>query len=202
MAEKIIIIGCGGHAKVVTSLACQSGYEIVGFLDDRYSEDAFLGYPVLGKIENCMKYKSQCHFAVAIGDNATRARIMSRYDLRYPTLVHPNAYVASTAVLEMGTMVMVGAIVNDDAHIGKGCILNSGCVVEHDCLLGDYVHISPKAVLCGTVHVGCNVHIGAAAVVRNNQKIGADILVGAGAAVVSDLEETGIYVGVPAKRMQ
>lgn len=202
MVEKIIVIGCGGHAKVVTTLACQSGYEIAGFLDDRYSEDTFLGYPVLGKIENCLEYKEQCCFVVAIGDNAVRARIMSQYDLRYPVLIHPKAYVARTATIGTGTMVMVGAVVNDFACVGKGCILNSGSIVEHDCVLEDYVHISPGVVLCGTVHVGQNVHVGAATVVRNNQSIGADILVGAGAVVVNDLEETGVYVGIPAKRME
>ena len=97
---------------------------------------------------------------------------------------------------------MANAVINPFAKVGKHCIINTACVVEHDNQIADYVHISPGAVLAGTVSVGELTHIGAKAVVRNNISITSECVVGAGAAVVKEIDEKGVYAGVPARRIK
>ena len=97
---------------------------------------------------------------------------------------------------------METTVIKTSARIGKHCIINTGAVIEHDNFLQNYVHVSPNAALAGTVHVGERVHVGVGACVKNNTNITADVTVGAGAAVVKDITEAGVYVGVPARRMR
>jgi len=201
MSEKLVIIGAGGHAKVILDIALKCGFDILGFLDDNATEE-ILGYSVLGKVSDCVKLDKDVWFVVAIGNNQIREKITEAYNLKYATLIHPSAQIGIDVKIGSGTVVMANAVVNPSANIGKGCIINSGSIVEHDCEMGDYSHISPAAVLCGTVKVGKKVHIGGAAVVKNNIKICSDVTVGIGAAVTKDITQKGIYIGVPARKMK
>ena len=85
--------------------------------------------------------------------------------------------------------------------MGKGVIINTAATVDHDCKISDYVHVAVGAHLAGNVEVGSGTWIGAGAVVSNNIHICENVTVGAGAVVVSDIEERGTYVGVPARKV-
>lgn len=200
MSRKLVIIGASGHGKVLLDIALKDGYEVVGFLDDNEKAQPVLGYPVLGRTADLVKYQADCSFVIAIGANHIRERIASQYEVTWATLIHPAAVIGMDVEIGEGTVVMANAVINPSARIGKHCIINTGAVVEHDNQLEDYVHLSPKAVLAGTVAVGRRSQIGAGACVRNNLTITADVLVGAGAAVVKDIDEAGIYTGVPARK--
>ena len=94
--RKLVIFGGGGHAKVVADIAMKNGFEIEGFLDDNDSVSSVMGYPVLGKIDDCVKFKETCAFAIGIGNNAVRKKIFEKYaDFEYPVLVHPTARLQS-----------------------------------------------------------------------------------------------------------
>ena len=199
--EKVVVIGAGGHGKVVADIIRKSGDRVVGFLDDGKGEGTdFFGSKILGKTEDAEKF-SNYSFIIAIGNNKVRERI-AQMRLKFYTAIHPAAVIAEGARLGEGTAVMACAVINPDTVIGKHCIINTGAVVEHDCILGDYVHISPGAVLCGTVNVAERSWVGAGAVVKNNQNICEDVVIGAGATVVGRIAESGVYVGVPAKKIK
>ncbi len=199
MCKKIILIGAGGHGKVIADIIEKSGDKLIGFLDDKAQCDNVMGYPILGKIDNCTNY-SDCEFLISIGNNAVRKKIAEKYTyLKYYTAIHPNAVIANSAKIECGSCVMANAVINAAARIGKHCIVNTCASIDHDCAIANYVHISPNAVLCGNVNVGEQTHIGAGVVVKNNITIGEKITVGVGAAVVKDLKNSGVYVGIPAR---
>lgn len=200
MSKDLIILGAGGHAKVVADIAIKSGYNLRGFLDDNAKADKILNIPVLGNIQDCLKF-SDCQFVIGIGSNAVRKTLSEKYALNYATLIHPSAQIGLDVKLSAGTVVMANAVINSSAVIGRHSIINTASVVEHDCSVGDFVHISPRAVLCGTVRVGDNVHIGTGAAVINNKTICGDCIIGAGATVVKNITEKGTYIGVPAKLM-
>ena len=192
MSKKVIVIGAGGHSKVIADIIQKSGDILVGYLDDAQSD-------VLGKVRDCVKYPD-CYFVIAIGNNHVRKNISQQYsNIKYYTAVHPSAVIGADVTIGEGTVVMANAVVNPSTSIGKHCIINTGTIVEHDNKISDYVHLSPRAVLCGTVVVGECCHIGAGVSVKNNITIGKDITVGVGAAVVHNLENAGIYVGIPAR---
>lgn len=204
MNEKVIIIGAGGHAKVVADIARKSGDTVLGFLDDDEGKKGkdFFGARILGNTSEYDKYISEACFIIAIGNNLVRKRIAESMTCRFYTAIHPTAVIAEGAEIGEGVCIAALAAVNPDAKVGKHAIINTCAVVEHDCRVGDYAHLSPNATMCGLSNVGECSWIGAGATVVNGKKICGDALVGAGAVVAKDIEASGTYVGVPAKILE
>ena len=195
-----MIIGAGGHGKVVADIAQKFGYTDISFLDDN-AQGSCLGFAVVGGLCDIEKYNDKkTDFFIAVGNNFVRKKIAEQYELNWATLIHPSAQIGSQVKLGCGCVVMPGAIINSCAEIGKHCIINTCAVVEHDNILEDYVHISPNAVLAGTVHIGTCTHIGIGAAVRNNVTICSDCMIGMGAVVVNNISEPATYLGIPAKK--
>ena len=198
--RKLAIIGASGHGKVVADIARRNGYKEIVFLDDNDSIHECGGYPVIGKSSEAGTIDAD--IIIGIGNAGIRKRIQeSILDEKLVTLIHPDAVVAEDVVIGAGTVVMAGAVINPGARIGKGCIINTCSSVDHDCEVGDYVHIAVGSHLCGTVTVGHGTWIGAGAIVSNNVSICPNCMIGAGAVVIKEIKESGIYVGVPAKRV-
>ena len=196
--KKLVIFGGGGHAKVVAEIAIKNGFEIAGFLDDNEAVSTVMGYPILGKIDDCIKFKDTCAFAIGIGNNAVRKKVFEKYpDFSYPTLIHPTASVGIETKIGKGTVVMPMVVVNACAEIGDFCVLNSASVVEHDCRVGDYCLIAPNVTMCGVSKIGNLVWLGAGSTVNQTVKICDGVTVGSGGVVTKDITEQGTYVGVP-----
>jgi len=200
MLNDVIILGAGGHAKVIADIVLSSGDCLLGFLDDHMT-DSVLGYPVLGTIEDYDKFQTTAKFVIGIGSNYIRKELSEKYQLSWQAAIHPNAIIGRDVIIGEGTVVMAGAIINPSSVIGKHCIINTGAIVEHDNRIGDYVHISPNATLCGTVQIGELSHIGSGVTVRNNVKICGECIIGVGAVVTKNIEKAGTYVGVPVRKL-
>lgn len=202
MNRSLLIVGAGGHGRVIADIAEQlDRYETIAFLDDVEPTRAMNYW---GKTSEASQYAKECDFIVAIGNNATRSRLQEGLLMMgcvLATLVHPSASVSKQAILGDGCVVMPGCVINTGAVIGKGGIVNTAATVDHDCQLGDYCHLSPGAHLCGTVKMGDLVWIGAGATVINNISIVSHTMVGAGATVIKEITEPGTYAGVPARRL-
>jgi UDP-perosamine 4-acetyltransferase len=202
--EPVVIVGAGGHAKVVIELLRAQGRAIAGLTDADPSPRSALDVPVLGE-DNALpglRAGGIRHAFVAIGDNAAReAAARKAIDLGF-TLVNalsPAAAISPTARLGQGVAVMAGAVINADAFIGDLAIVNSGAVVDHDCHLEPGCHVGPGAALAGGVRLGAGVLIGVGASVTPGRAIGARTIVGAGACVVADLPAGVVAIGVPAR---
>lgn len=202
MRNRLVIIGAGGHGKVVADLAVKNGYTDIVFLDD-HATGKCLQYPILGtSAETEALHDGNTDFVLAIGNNAARKKTAEAHPVNWVSLVHPSAQIGLGVTIGSGTVVLAGAVINACATVGRHCIVNTCSVVEHDDRIGDYVHLSPNAALGGTVRIGEGTHIGIGATVKNNIEICEGCTVGAGAVVVKQITEKGTYVGVPAKRMQ
>lgn len=200
--NKLIIIGAGGHGRVIADNALKNGYTDICFVDDCTVGDC-MGFPIVGTSNDIASLDDgKTDFVIGIGNNEVRKKISEKYDVPWATLVHPSAQIAINVSIDKGTVVMAGAVVNVCATIGKHCIINTSAVVEHDNVIEDYAHISPNVALGGTVSVGTSTHIGIGASVCNNVNICGDCIIGAGAVVINDVTENGIYVGVPARRIK
>lgn len=202
--KTIYIVGAGGHGRVVADIARLNDYNDIRFLDDAVNPDLKDRYVVAGTTQLLAQVSPGVAF-IAVGDNYVRERLFRQAEAlgwQLPNLVYPKAVVADSVVLEKGIVVMAGAVVNPDAVIEEGCIINTGATVDHDDRIGAFSHISVGAHLAGTVQVGRHAWIGAGSVVKNNCRIAEGTVVGAGAVVVKNIEEAGVYIGVPAKRMK
>lgn len=201
--KDVIIVGTGGHAKVVADIVLSARDHLVGFItgDDRIND--FMGWPVLGRDTEYGKFLDCC-FVIAVGDPGARERIAGSMEgVGWYTAIHPSASISAihTSIGE-GSVIMANAVINPCSQIGRHCIINSNATVEHDDQIEDLVHVSVGAELAGAVKVGRRTWIGVGAAVKNGIRICRDCMIGAGAVVVKDIEVPGTYVGVPARRVK
>lgn len=204
MKKNVVILGAGGHAKVVAEIVNKMGDNVVGFLDDDENiqgNEIYLGKKVLGKISDIDKYNDS-YVIFGIGSNRVRKMISERYNLKWYTAIHPSAVIANDIKIGEGTVVMPGVVINPGTRIGKHCIINTSSSLDHDNDIGDFVHISPGAHLAGTVVVKENCWICTGVSIINNITINRNNVIGAGSLVLNDIkEENGVYVGAPIRKI-
>ncbi len=215
MDTKLIILGAGGHGKVIADTARSCGWTVAGFVDradrGRIAEPGgakviALQSDFLEDLETSkLLPRDATAVTVAIGNNAVRldlTRQMQALGFDTPSLIHPSAIVSVSASVGQGTHILPGAIINASATIGDAVIINTGAIIEHDCKIAHGVHVSPGAVLAGEVQIGECSWVGAGAVIINQVKIGANAIVGAGAVVIRDVPDNSTVVGNPARILQ
>lgn len=200
-SRALCLYGAGGHGRVVARQAVQAGWQNVSFGDDFVKIGATVaGFPM---IYSAVADIGSEALLVCIGDNAIRQETQRRAveaGLYIETLiVDPQRYFGQPP--GKGTVVLAGSVVNDNATLGAGVIVNSSAVVEHDVKVGNFAHIAPGAILGGGSSVGDRSLIGTNATVLPMVKVNNDIVVGAGAVVTMNLEEPGVYAGVPARKL-
>jgi UDP-perosamine 4-acetyltransferase len=194
--KKIIVIGGGGHAKVLISILKKNAeFEVIGYTDPE-DKGTLLGIPYLGKdeiIPSVMAKENVQFAAMGVGSvnvNGYRERVFSNiksFGIEFPVIVSKDAIVNEEVELGDGTVVFDGAVVNSGSRIGAGVIINTNSTVEHDCVIGDFTHVAPGSTLCGEVNIGRNCMIGAGSTVIQSIKITANSLVRAGSVVVKNI---------------
>jgi sugar O-acyltransferase (sialic acid O-acetyltransferase NeuD family) len=213
MSLAVIIVGAGGHARVIADALLMRGAELLGFTDADPSRHGarMLGLPVLGDDSALARHDvARVVLANGIGgvggakDHARRAvqLRLTAAGWRFTTVIHAQAVVSSHAQLGAGVQILAGGIVQVGARIGEGCIVNTAAVVEHDVVLGDYTHVAPRAVVCGDVVIGADCHVGAGCVVRQGLRIADGTVIGVGAVVVKDCGTASVLVGIPARPLE
>lgn len=208
MEEKpLILVGGGGHCKSVIEAAESVGREIKGILDlPQYFGEDCLGYRVIGTDSNIPLYADECEFIVTLGfiknpehRDALHCMIEDAGG-KFGTVIASTAHVSKHAEIASGTVVLHNANINAGAKVGKGCIINTGANIEHDVTIGDYCHVSTGAMVNGDCIIGDSTFIGSGAVVANGVSVTDNVIIGAGAVVCSDINDSGTYVGVPARK--
>jgi sugar O-acyltransferase (sialic acid O-acetyltransferase NeuD family) len=205
MKNKLLIIGAGGHGKVVADIALKMNkWKSISFLDDNEDNTTSMGIKVIGTTSGLSKYINEYDILVGVGNNAARQKLhenLENLGASIPVLIHPNAVVGSEVEIGAGTVLMAGVVINCCTRIGKGCIINTGSTVDHDNCIEDFVHISPGVHLAGTVKVGQGSWLGIGSLVSNNINITSKCKIGAGGVVIEDITESGTYVGIPVRRI-
>jgi UDP-perosamine 4-acetyltransferase len=207
--EPIILLGGGGHARVLIDLLLESGsHTPAGILDPELEIGSQVkGVPVLGSDRELAQLRGQGiqHAVVAVG--STRSTQLRRtlfeqareLGFQQPPLVHPSAILAPSVSLAEGVQVMAGAIIQSETRLGAGVVVNTGARIDHDCQIEQHAFLAPGVILSGGVTVGENAFLGAGAVVIQGRQIGNNAVVAAGAVVVRDVEDGALVKGVPAK---
>lgn len=205
---RLIILGAGGHGRVVAESARTAGLDPIGFADDnpRLLHAVVLDLPVLGNTDHIEAGALPCDaLLLGVGDNRIRLALWRRFQggrLALPAVRHAHAWVSPSAKLGTGTVVMAAAVVQTNCRLGAAVIINTAASVDHDAVVGDGVHIAPGARLAGNVTVGDGTHIGIGASVIEGIHIGAGCLIAAGAVVVRDVPDGERVAGCPARTMK
>jgi sugar O-acyltransferase (sialic acid O-acetyltransferase NeuD family) len=199
--REVHVLGAGGHAKVLISALLEAGVKVAGIYDDDPTKRGteVLRVPVLDAIRELCHTKGG-RWVIGVGDNVTRRQIAARFaSADWLTVIHSKAYVHHSALLGPGTVVFAGAVIQPGARVGGHSIINTGATVDHDCVVGDFCHVAPGCNLGGAVTLAEGVFMGIGSVAIQNISVGAWTTVGAGAAVVTDLPDHVVAVGVPAR---
>lgn len=201
MQKPLILMGSGGHAKVLLETLRTLNYPLLGIADPNLSVgSALFGLTILGSDDVIAGYSpEEIELVNGIGalpkDNGLRVKLFNRFNqqgYRFKTVLNSTAIISPSAQFLVGVQVMAGAIIQADAHIANNSIINSGAIIEHDCRIGEHVHIAPRAVLSGGVEVSDHVHIGTGAVIIQGIKIGRGSIIGAGSVVTRHVDANQI----------
>jgi sugar O-acyltransferase (sialic acid O-acetyltransferase NeuD family) len=200
----VLIVGAGGHAKVIADILLLCGRRVLGFLDDQPElwGQTRLGLPVLGAVNNFLEYKPD-GLIIGVGDNSARRRIADSLNPAAQKLwcnaIHPRAVVAESVQLGHGIVIAAGAVVNADSRLGNHLIINTSASVDHDCTVADFAHVAPGVRLGGKVTVGQGAFLGIGSSLIPGLHIGAWTRLGAGSVLIQDLPDGVTAYGIPAK---
>lgn len=186
MSKPLLIVGAGGHGRVVAEAARLSGLKIAGFIDNEANRlpselDSIqvLGDDSLLPTLDSSKYS----FTVGVGMphiSDLRATIFSKMlklGFTSESIFHPSAVISPSAEIRAGTQILANAVVQAGAKIGPGVIVNTSAVIEHDCNIAEFCHIAPCAVVLSGASVGASSLIGANATVLPGSKVPPNYLV-------------------------
>lgn len=211
MSVPVIILGAGGHAKVLIEALLASSAVITGVVDPnlKLAESSILGVQVLGGDEVVNEFPpSEIQLVNGLGSvgfPVKRQQIFERFTsmgYNFATVIHPSVVIASDVVMGEGVQIMAGAVIQPGCIVGDNAIINTRASVDHDCNIGNHVHIAPGVTLSGGVTVGEASHIGTGATVIQGINIGGGCVIGAGALVLKDVPSFITVVGVPAKMVK
>lgn len=173
--EKVIIVGAGGHGRVVIDTALSNlNLEVIGFLDDGDIED-ILGVLKLGEISDIEKFK-EFKFHIAIGNNNLRKKLSKKIGIEnLITIIHPTAYICRDVEIGKGCFIGANTVVNSKNRLENSVIVNTGSIVEHDCILESYSHLSYGVLLGSGVTAKEEVYIEMGEVIKRGITVERDI---------------------------
>jgi len=208
----ILIIGGGGHGKVVADLVRASGGEVAGYCDADSGKLGVVVEPggarVICSQEDLLERIARGEplppgvdaVALGVGNNRQRWEIYRRLAAqRLPVLAHPSVVISPSARIGSGTVLVPGSVVNANSQVGAAVIVNTAATVGHDCQVADGVHVAPGANVCGGVSIGECTWVGAGSVIVPGVRVGRDVMIGAGAVVLRDVADGTTVVGNPAR---
>jgi len=200
--RQVIVLGAGGHAKVVANALRLSGQDIVGFIAPELKQGReFLGSTVLGDEQVLNSFSPDDVVLVngigAMPDKDARWRVASQMRERgysFASIIHPAAIIAPDVDLDEGVQVMAGSIIQPGVRVGRDTIINTGVLLDHDCQVEKECHLAPGVVCSGGVRVGEGVHLGTGSVVIQNVSIGRSSVIAAGSIIYRDVSESITFI--------
>jgi UDP-N-acetylbacillosamine N-acetyltransferase len=200
MKKTLVIYGCGGHSRSVADIVLANAeYESIFFVDDNAKENETLyGFRVLRQWTN---EAADCF--LAIGDNESRKRFLDNICEDYLiSIISRTAHIGYQANIGKGVLIGNFCHIGPEASIGKNTIINNGAVVEHEVKVGEHCHVGPNATISGRCKIEELVFVGVGATIIDYVNICSNVIIGAGATVVRDIDEPGVYVGTPVRKIK
>ena len=211
--EKIVIVGAGGFGREVEWLINRINkekptYEMVGFVDDGKEVGEQIGHSrVILNTDDLSKTSEKYNVVIAIANSRIRKMIAEKLvindNLSFPNLIDPSViYEEGELAIDKGNVICAGTIITVNISIGNFNIIDLDCTIGHDDILKNYITLYPSVNISGNVEVNDCVEIGTGTQIIQGLSIAENAIVGASAAVVKNIEESGTFVGVPAKKIK
>ena len=177
MTKPVIVLGGGGHAKVLIAILRRLNCRLLGIVDPNQTKGQLVhGLNVLGPDNAIFDYSNtEIELVNGVGslpkDKGLRACLFNTFNAqgyRFKTVIDPTALIAEDVELSHGVQVMTGVIIQVGAKIAENTILNSGAIIEHDCRIGRHVHIGTGATIIQGISIGANSIIGAGSAITQD----------------------------------
>jgi UDP-perosamine 4-acetyltransferase len=203
----LIILGGGGHARVLADCLRMTGCRVLGFTAPRRGPDLAPGIGWLGNDSVVDRHAPGSVELVnglgSTGPTGQRAALfeqMAGAGYRFAGVQHPAAILSGLDVeLGQGCQLLAGTLLGPGVRLGDNALINSRAVVEHDCRVGRHSHVATGAILCGGCDIGAGVHIGAGATLIQGITVGDGAIIAAGSVVTKDVESLTLVAGVPGR---
>lgn len=207
MVKPIIVVGAGGHCRVVLSiLAYYKEFRVVGIADRNldYKGEKICGSIIQYSWHDFIKLyqRNIRHAVIAVGNNKERKDLYSRLKkigFKIPSIVHPTALIEKNATLKDGNIVCMGAKIGSMVSIGSNCIVYTGSILDHESIIQNNVFIAPACAIAGRVKVKKNAYVGIGTTIKEKIIIGSNAIIGAGSVVIRDVSDNTVVMGSPAK---
>ena len=203
MANGLVILGCGGHARSVADVAISCGYKKIIFVDENAKSGEFIfGFPVFNEITNDLFFDYD--FFPGAGSSEKRIyqiSMLKEKKMKVVSIISPLASLGLGAEILDGVFVGHHAHIGPQAKIGTGIIVNTASIIEHESVIDDYSHVSVNSVVAGRSYLGKNSMLGAGATIIDGIRVCDNVIIGAGAVVANDIDISGIYVGMPCRKI-
>jgi sugar O-acyltransferase (sialic acid O-acetyltransferase NeuD family) len=208
---KLAIIGSGDLGQLIAHHARLTGkFQVVGFFDDFAHSGTMRGdIPVIAdssEVLHCYHDGQFDQLLIAVGykhfDSRESFYEKFKTEIPFGTVIHPSAIVDPSCKIGAGSVVLSGCILDQNVRIGDNVLLNTGVMVAHDSEVGDHSFLAPRCNIAGFVHIGQKNFIGIGANVIDNVRTISGVQIGGGALLHKSLDEEGLYVGVPARKIK
>ena len=211
--EKIVIVGAGGFGREVEWLInrinkISQTYEVIGFADDRIEIGKQVGHSkVIMNTDELSKASEKYSVVIAIANAKIRKliaeKLVQNENLSFPNIIDPSViYEEDEISIGEGNIICAGTIITVNISIGNFNIIDIDCTIGHDDILKNYVTLYPSVNVSGNVEINDCTEIGTGAQIIQGLTITEDVVVGASAAVVKNIEESGTFIGIPAKMIK
>lgn len=207
MNIKLALIGSEDLAKSICAhLENSTEVEIIGFYDD--FKEKCKTKRILGNTAQILQNFKEgifTHIICAVGYNhlAYRKRIWEEFSGKIPffTFVHSTAFLSPNVVVKEGNFIGPGCTIDHGVYVGPNNYFNPGCTIGHDTFVLGHSFFSPSVSVAGFVKIHEECFLGIGSVVIDNIEIKNQVTIGAGAVITKSVQASGVYVGVPAKKI-
>lgn len=170
MNKKVIVIGAGGHAKVIGEIIQSCQDILIGYLDDNQVGEGIIG--TTADIQKIHEQDEEIEFIIGIGNNKIRNKIYKEYpQMNYYTAIHSSAIISPSAKIGAGSVIMANVVINANSIVGENCIVNTATVIEHDCTIENGVHLSYCVTIGAESKIGKEAYLDMGAIINRNVTI-------------------------------
>lgn len=198
--KKVAVIGNGGLAREIMCRLKPNSYDV-------FVSESCLQKQDRGKVQSVESMDvDKYQVLICIGDSGERKRIvrsLSRHT-DYFTFIDKGVRILDkdTVNVGRGSIITSGAILTTNIRLGDFSHVNLNTTIGHDVTTRDFFTTGPGVHVSGNTTIGESVYLATGSVVRNKVSICDHVTVGMNGVVTKDITESGIYVGIPAKKMK